>query len=90
MIPGQVAELRAAPTLLLIAAHLGHLGHMVCDGAYASTPWLPLIEEEGAQPVMRAVAARYDRTATRFNDGRYLAATLSGWPTGLIAAATRP
>ena len=54
LIPGQASELRAAPALLLIAAHPGHLGRVVCDGAYASAPWLHLIEEAGAKPVMRA------------------------------------
>ncbi|WP_408735494.1 transposase [Belnapia rosea] len=62
--------MRAAPALLMVAAHLGHLGRVVCDGAYASAPWLLLVEEAGAQPVVRADtthrnARPYDRAAYR-------------------------
>jgi transposase len=101
--------LRAAPALLLIAAHLGPLGRVVCDGAYASRPWLTLIEEAGATPIVRAnpthrharpcdrtayrrrhrienlwarlkewraLATRYDKTATSCSGGLHLAAAL--------------
>ncbi|MDJ0388520.1 IS5 family transposase [Roseomonas sp. E05] len=109
LIPGQASELRVAPAWLLIAANLGPLGRVVCDGAYASALWLHLVEETGARPVMRAnpthrnarpydravyrrrhrvenlwarlkewraVATRYDKAATSFSGGLYLAAAL--------------
>lgn len=70
LIPGQASELRAAPALLLLAAHLGPLGRVVCDGSYASAPWLALIEEAGATPVVRPNpthrrARDHDRAAYR-------------------------
>jgi transposase len=56
--------------LLLVAARLGHLGRVVCDGAYASAPWHHLVEEAGAKPVVRPNpthrnARPYDRAAYR-------------------------
>jgi transposase len=56
--------------LPLVAAHLGHLGRVVCDGAHAFAPWLHLVEEAGAKPVVRANpthrnARPYDRAADR-------------------------
>ena len=73
LISGEASELQVAPALL-IAAHLGHLGRVICDGAYASTPWLRLIEAAGAQPVVRTNPAHrnprpYDRTAYRRRHG---------------------
>ncbi|MDJ0389056.1 hypothetical protein QMO56_13110 [Roseomonas sp. E05] len=49
--PGQVSEFRAAPALLLTAAHLGHV---VCDAAYPSVAWLALMAEAGATPLARS------------------------------------
>lgn len=46
--------MRAAPALLLIAALLGHIRRVVCDGAYASAAWLSLVLEAGAKPVVRS------------------------------------
>ena len=70
LIPGQAPELRAAPALLLTAALLGHIRRVVCDGAYASRPWLALVEEAGAKPVVRSNPTHrpregFDRAAYR-------------------------
>ena len=60
----------AAPTLLLLAAMLGHIGRVVCDAAYSSMAWCALVMEAGAVPVVRANPTHrrpphFDRAAYR-------------------------
>lgn len=54
LLPGQTAELKAAPTLLAIAVRLGQVLRVVCDQAYCSATWRDLIRSAGAEPVVPA------------------------------------
>ena len=70
LLPGQAAELRAAPALLAVAATLGTILRVVCDQAYSSAAWRALIAALGAEPVVPAhprhkSAPPHDRVAYR-------------------------
>ena len=52
--PGQAAELRAAPGLLLLAARLGPIRRVVCEAACASAAGFARVREACALPVLRA------------------------------------
>lgn len=69
-LPGQAAELRAAPLLLALAARLGAVRRVVCDASYSAARWLALIRASGAEPVVRPnpthkSAPPHDRAAYR-------------------------
>jgi transposase len=53
-VPGQAAELTAAPALLAAVLALGVVLRVVCDRAYSSAAWRALIRERGAEPVVPA------------------------------------
>jgi transposase len=54
LLPGQAAELRAAPALLAAVAALGIVLRVICDQAYSSAAWRALIAALGAEPVVPA------------------------------------
>ena len=69
LLPGQTAELKAAPALLALACALGRLLRVVCDQAYASAAWRAAIRAAGAEPVVPANPTHppvaHDRAAYR-------------------------
>lgn len=69
LLPGQRAELRAAPALLATAVALGRVGRVICDRGYSSRTWREQIRCSGAEPVVPAnpthPAVGYDRLAYR-------------------------
>ncbi len=93
--------------LLALAARLGRVLRVICDGSYSAAAWRHLIRALAAEPVVRpnpthphapahdrvayrrrhrienlwarlkewrALATRYDKTATSYGGGLYLAA----------------
>ena len=70
LLPGQAAELEAAPALLAVVVTLGAILRVVCDQAYSSAAWRALIAGHGAEPVVPAHpthkgAPAHDRVAYR-------------------------
>jgi transposase len=70
LIPGQAAELGAAPGLLAAAAALGAVGRVVADRGYSSEAWRATVRGAGAEPVVPAHpthknAPAHDRAAYR-------------------------
>jgi transposase len=57
-LPGQAAELKAAPALLAAVVALGVVLRAVCDQAYSSAAWRALIQACGAEPVAPANPTR--------------------------------
>jgi transposase len=70
LLPGQAAELKAAPALLALAALLGAILRVVCDASYSAAAWRALVRAFGAEPVVRPNpthprAPPHDRAAYR-------------------------